>query len=571
MTDQLTIASPEPLPAVRGALPSPAVPTSSRAALSGMVAAAAALGVGELLAGLVRGIPSPLSAVGSAAIDFAPAGSKEIVISLFGTNDKAALLILVGAIVLAAGAGIGVLARRNLTLAGLLVVALVAVGGLASLRDPTAIGPLVVVASALQAGVGLQVLVMLLAAARPAAGVVATGGAVALGSQRAEPIAPRAASPERRTFLLQAGVIGALAVVGGVVGRSLLSGRAAAQANATVGGGTGTGPTGSAGSGTGKVTIPQAVDPAPTLGPDASLSIAGITPLVIPNDQFYKIDTAFFPPAIDVATWNLRVFGKVDKEVRLSFTELVQLPLIERYVTIACVSNEVGGNLVGNAKWTGVRLTDVLDMVGVHADATQIVPRSVDGWTAGFPTAWVTDKAHPRDAMIAVKMNDQPLPVDHGFPARLIVPGLYGYVSATKWLTEIELTTLEAIDAYWVPRGWAKEAPILTQSRIDVPQTGLRIPAGPVAVAGVAWAPDRSISKVEVRVDQGPWQTATLATEISATTWVQWKWTWQATDLGTHIIEVRATDGTGAVQTDQTTPPDPDGARGHHKIQVEIQ
>ena len=159
----------------------------------------------------------------------------------------------------------------------------------------------------------------------------------------------------------------------------------------------------------------------------------------------------------------------VDKEVTLTFDDLMELPLIERYVTIACVSNEVGGNLVGNAKWTGVRLSDVLDMAGVQPGATQLVPRSVDGWTAGFPTSWLTDPAHPRDAMIAVKMNDEPLPAEHGFPARLIVPGLYGYVSATKWLAELELTTLEAIDAYWVPRGWAKEAPILTQSRIDVP------------------------------------------------------------------------------------------------------
>jgi len=567
VTDQLAISSPEPPPPVRGPAPILAAPPASRAALSGVVAAAAALGVGELLAGLVRGIPSPLSSVGSAAIDFAPPGSKEIVIGLFGTNDKAALLILVGLIVLAAGAGIGVLARRRPTIAGALVVGLVAVGALASLRDPTAIGPLVVVAAALQAGVGLQVLVMLIAAARSG---TSTADRVARGGAAATPAATTA-SPQRRAFLLQAGVIGALAVAGGVVGRSLLGGRAEAQANAAVGGGTGTGPNGSAGTGTAKVTIPQAVDPAPTPGPDASFAVPGITPVVIPNGQFYKIDTAFFPPAIDVATWNLRVFGMVDKEVRLSFTELVQLPLIERYVTIACVSNEVGGSLVGNAKWTGVRLTDVLDMVGVHADATQIVPRSVDGWTAGFPTSWVTDKAHPRDALIGVKMNDEPLPVDHGFPARLIVPGLYGYVSATKWLTEIELTTLEAIDAYWVPRGWAKEAPILTQARIDVPKSGLRVPAGAVAVAGVAWAPDRGISKVEVRVDGGAWQTATLATELSAATWVQWKWTWQASGTGAHIIEVRATDGAGEAQTDKVSPPDPDGARGYPKIHVEVQ
>ena len=570
MTQQPVLTSPEPPPPTREAQSALPMPPRARAAIAGVIAAGAALALGELLAGLIRGIPSPLAAVGTAVIDFAPPGSKELVVGLFGTNDKAALMVLVTAIVLAAGAGIGLVARRQITLAGVLVVVLVGVGGLASLRDPTAIGPLVVVASALEVGVGLQVLVMLLAAARPATRLTPgapPAGARALGASGTTAPAPTATSPERRRFLLQAGVISALAVVGAVVGRTLLSGRAAATASASVGG---TSSTGSGGAGGAKVSIPQAVDPAPAPGADASLSVPGITPVVIPNDQFYKIDTTFFPPTVDISSWNLRVFGMVDKEVRLSFSDLVQLPLIERYVTIACVSNEVGGNLVGNAKWTGVRLTDVLDMAGVHAGATQVVPRSVDGWTAGFPTTWVTDPAHPRDAMIAVKMNDVPLPVEHGFPARLIVPGLYGYVSATKWLTEIELTTLEAVDAYWVPRGWAKEAPILTQSRIDVPQNGLRVPAGPVAVAGVAWAPDRGISKVEVRVDGGAWQAATLATELSAATWVQWKWTWQAT-AGTHFIEVRATDGTGEVQTDKVSRPDPDGARGHDQVQVEVQ
>ena len=189
-------------------------------------------------------------------------------------------------------------------------------------------------------------------------------------------------------------------------------------------------------------------------------------------------------------------------------------------MTIACVSNEVGGNLVGNTKWTGVRLADVLEMAGVQPGATQIVPRSVDGWTAGFPTAWTTDPSHPREAMIAVEMDGVPLPAEHGFPARLIVPGLYGYVSATKWLAEIELTTLESFDAYWVPRGWSKLGPILTQSRIDVPPSGSTVKAGVVTVAGVAWAPDRGISKVEISVDGGDWQAATLATEIGPQTWV---------------------------------------------------
>ncbi len=553
MNDQPVLHRPEPMPPAPAAGPQTR-PGTGRSALSGLVAAAAALAAGELVAGLVPGIPSPIAAVGSAAIDFAPPGSKEVVVGLFGTADKAALMVLVTLVVLAAGAAIGLAARRSVTLAGWLVVALVAVGGLASLRDPTAAGPLVVVAAALQAGVGLQALLVLLASARRA--TTASAAEAVPGVPAATP----EASPARRAFLLRAGGLGLLAIAGGAIGRTLLGGRAAAEAAASIGG---------SGNGSGALTIPQAVDPVPSPGPDASFSVPGITPVVTPNGQFYRIDTALITPSVDIASWTLRVYGMVDREVTLTFEQLVQLPLIERYVTIACVSNEVGGNLVGNAKWTGPRLADVLAMAGVQPGATQIVPRSVDGWTAGFPTSWITDPAHPRDAIIAVEMNDAPLPAEHGFPARLIVPGLYGYVSATKWLTEIQLTTLEAVDAYWVPRGWAKEAPILTQSRIDVPQDGASLAAGPVAVAGVAWAPDRGISKVEVSIDQGPWQEATLATELSPATWVQWKLAWQAAP-GRHVIEVRATDGTGAVQTSRVTPPAPDGARGLDTISVSV-
>jgi hypothetical protein len=232
-------------------------------------------------------------------------------------------------------------------------------------------------------------------------------------------------------------------------------------------------------------------------------------------------------------------------------------------VTIACVSNEVGGRLVGNAKWTGVRLRDVLDLAGVHDAATQLVGRSYD-FTAGMPTAWVMDEA--REPMIAVKMNDEPLPPAHGFPARLIVPGLYGYVSATKWLTDLELTTLEAFDGYWVPLGWAKEAPILTQSRIDTPNG--TVAAGRVAIAGVAWAPDRGISKVEVGIDD-TWYEADLSTPISDATWVQWKLAWDATP-GQHRLTVRATDGEGVLQEERRSPPAPDGARGWHTVGITV-
>ena len=442
-----------------------------------MVAAAAALATGELVAALTAGTPSPLIAVGTAVIDFAPPGSKEVIVALFGTNDKIALNLLVAATVLAAGAAIGLIARRSTLLASLLIVALVGVGTAASLRDPTATQTFVLLSAALQVAAGLLVLEFLLDAARPRT------------SADGSPVPPDAV---RRGFLVRAGVLGALAIVGQGIGRAMLDARAASAASAAV-------------------TVPEPVDPAVTIAPENAFAIEGITPLVIPNEDFYRIDTALVTPAVDVDSWTLRVHGMVDREVTLTFPQLVELPLIERYVTIACVSNEVGGDLIGNAKWTGVRLTDVLDMAGVQAGATQVVPRSVDGWAAGFPTEWVTDPERPRDALIAVKMNDEPLPVAHGFPARLIVPGLYGYVSATKWLKEIELTTWEAFDSYWVPRGWSKEAPILTQSRIDVPRQNSQHRQGEtVQVAGVAWAMDRGVSKVEVRVDEGEWQPATL-------------------------------------------------------------
>jgi DMSO/TMAO reductase YedYZ molybdopterin-dependent catalytic subunit len=284
----------------------------------------------------------------------------------------------------------------------------------------------------------------------------------------------------------------------------------------------------------------------------------------MPNSQFYRIDTSLLTPIVDTATWSLRIHGLVDRETTLTWDQLIALPVFEQYVTIACVSNEVGGKLVGNAKWTGVRLRDVLDIAGVQTAATQLVGRSVDGWTAGMPTAWVMDPS--REPMIALKMNDEPLPPIHGYPARLIVPGLYGYVSATKWLKELELTTLDAFDGYWVSLGWAKEAPILTQSRIDTPRGGVNV--GQVAIAGVAWAPDRGISRVEVAID-GVWRDARLSTPLADSTWVQWLTEWAA-EPGRHVLQVRATDGTGAVQTEQSSPPAPDGARGYHTVSVQV-
>ena len=511
----------------------------AQAAVAGAVATIAAIGLSELAAALLSA-QSLVAAIGGVVIDLQPAGAKDFVVGLFGQNDKVALELFIVVVAIGVGAVLGLIARRSFMVGAAGFVIFAVIGFVAALSDPSAAAAPTVIVAAVAAIVGVQVLSWLLGPPQP---VATTGPAD-------EPSGVRATMPDwsRRNFLLKSGSVAVASVVAGVAGRRLLEG---AQATPS----------------TGDATIPPAGEVA-TLPSGSSLEVPGLTPIVVPNADFYRIDTALITPSVDAATWSLRVHGLVDRETSLTYGELVELPMIEQFVTIACVSNEVGGRLVGNAKWTGVRLRDVLDMAGVQSSATQLVGRSVDGWTAGMPTSWVMDPG--REPMIAVKMNDEVLPRIHGFPARLIVPGLFGYVSATKWLSDLELTTWESFDGYWVPLGWAKDGPILTQSRIDVPGGGQSVPAGRVAIAGVAWAPDRGISKVEVAID-GDWRECSLARPISDATWIQWTYAWDASAAaGDHTIEVRATDGNGEVQTAATSPPAPDGARGHHAISVRV-
>jgi DMSO/TMAO reductase YedYZ molybdopterin-dependent catalytic subunit len=515
---------------------------ASYAAIAGAVATLVALGLSELAAGALTA-QSLVAAVGGTVIDLQPAGAKDLVVALFGQNDKLALELFIVAVSVVVGAALGLVARRSFTLGASGFALFAAIGFIATLADPSSAAAPAAIVAGVAAIAGIQVLSWLLGPSN-----LPTDDP--LGDVKDDPPA-RATMPNwsRRGFLLRSGSVAAGAVVAGLGGRRLLEASRSIPASADA-------------------SIPPAGEIAP-LPAGSSLPIEGLTPVVVPNNDFYRIDTALLAPNVDLASWSLRIHGLVDREIRLTYAELVEMPLIEQYVTIACVSNEVGGNLVGNAKWTGVRLRDVLEIAGVQASATQLVGRSVDGWTAGMPTSWVMDPS--REPLIAVKMNDEVLPRVHGFPARLIVPGLFGYVSATKWLSELELTTWESFDGYWVPLGWAKEGPILTQSRIDVPRNGGSVPADRVVIAGVAWAPDRAISKVEVAID-GEWRDCTLATPISDATWVQWTHAWDAAAAGPgdHRIEVRATDGKGEVQAANVTPPAPDGARGYHAITVRI-
>jgi DMSO/TMAO reductase YedYZ molybdopterin-dependent catalytic subunit len=368
------------------------------------------------------------------------------------------------------------------------------------------------------------------------------------GPPAGRPIAdPTAASTARRHFLVAAGVAVAAAAIGEVGGRSLATRKNVSIAQKTL-------------------RIPKPTVPAAPLPRGVNLPVPGISSFITPDSQFYRVDTAILVPQVDPSNWTLRIHGMVAREVTITFDQLLRRPLIEDYITLACVSNPVGGPYVGNAKWLGTSLAALIRSAGPQAGADQLLCTSVDGFTSGTPLQVVLDG---RDALVAVAMNGSDLPTEHGFPARLVVPGLYGYVSACKWVVDIEVTTFAKAQAYWVPRGWSQQGPIKTESRIDVPGNGTSLKAGQVPVAGVAWAQHKGIEAVEVRVDNGPWHEATLAAVPGIDTWRQWAWQWPATQ-GTHMIEARATDKTGYTQTSLIQDVAPNGASGYPSTQVSV-
>ena len=526
--DHTASTTPESTP-VGGERPPITMPAPiGSAALAGAAAAGLAFGFAELVSGLVESVPSAVSSVGTYVVDGAPPFVKDFAVNVFGTADKGALAIGTVILGLIIGALVGRAGLRRPWLLAVVFAGFAAVGIAAAVGQPGASVPLVVGAIGMAALAGWLFLRNILSALT-----------------NRDPSSHAAADPSRRRLMAGIAGAGVVAATSGAVGRRLIIARSE-SVRQTMG-----------------LAAPVSTVPPPAAA--AAFDVPGITPIVVPNRDFYRIDTALLVPRPDPETWRLKVTGMVDRELSLSMSDLHNMENHERYVTIACVSNRIGGDLVGNAKWTGVMLTDVLEMAGVQEGATQIVPRSVDGWTAGFPTEVAFDG---REAMIALGMNGEPLPPDHGFPARLIVPGLYGYVSATKWLAEIELTTWEAFDSYWVPRGWSKEGPIKTHSRIDTPRNGSQVTAETV-VAGVAWAPGLGIAAVEVRVDEGDWMFAELSEPLSDTAWVQFQLPVRL-QPGSRVIEVRATDGTGYTQTEQRTSVAPDGATGYHQVRVSV-
>ena len=508
------------------------------AGLAGAVCAAASLGVTELAAGLWTRVPSAVAAIGSVVIDRSPAWVKDFAITFFGTADKGALEIGTVLLGLLFGALIGRLALRRpwMIWAGFGVFGILGIA--AALDRPLQSPAATILVIGTAAGMGGSLLWWLLrphAAAEPAQ---ATGKL-----ETPADLVPVSAS--RRGFIVTVAGVGVAAVLAGAIGRNSILRRADELRAGQI--------------------IPAPVRRLAPPEPAHSFDVGGLGPIVVPNDSFYRIDTELIVPRVDPKTWRLSVTGMVDRELEMTLDELLSMPLYEEYVTIACVSNEVGGNLVGNARWTGVMLTDVLERAGVKQGADQIVGRAVSGWTAGFPTALAFDGREP---LIAVAMNGEPLPAKHGFPARLIVPGLYGYVSATKWLEEIELTTWDSFDAYWIPRGWAKTGPIKTQSRIDFPRNNEKVTSFDAVFAGVAWAPLKGIAAVEVQIDDEPWVEADLSEPLSDKSWVQWR-VQMPIAMGRRRVRVRAKDGTGDTQTEVETPPRPDGATGYHTIGVE--
>jgi DMSO/TMAO reductase YedYZ molybdopterin-dependent catalytic subunit len=527
-------------------------------ALAGVLTGAVALGVAELTAAITGPLGAPVIAVGETAINLTPVPVKDFAIAHFGSHDKEALISGIVVLLVAFAALIGVLAVRRMAygLAGLAIFAGVGVAAAAHLPNATAADVTPTLAGVGVAVAALVILVRAVWAAFPAAEGPAsfegstsfagiTSSFAGITSFAGPAPAARTARPDRRRFLIAGAGTAALAVAAGGLGDQLMGRFSVAP---------------------GQVRLPAPAGAAKAVPAGADLRIGGLTPFFTSNSSFYRVDTDLVLPQVSPESWTLRIDGMVDRELDITFAQLLRMPLTENDMTLVCVSNSVGGTYAGNARWLGVPLAGLLRRARVKAGADQVLSSATDGMTISTPVATIMDG---REALLAVGMNGQPLPIAHGFPARMLVPGLYGYVSATKWVTRLTLTTFARQRAYWTQRGYAAQAPIKTESRIDVPKPLAQVKAGHVAVAGVAWAPATGIAAVEVNVDNGPWHQARLAAVDGIDTWRQWIWDWDARP-GLHTLQVRATDNAGVTQTPARVQIFPDGASGWDSTVVTV-
>jgi DMSO/TMAO reductase YedYZ molybdopterin-dependent catalytic subunit len=513
------------------------------ASFGGLVAGLVAIAIGELFGAAVRGAPSLVGTFVTALLPWAT-GRIPFGLATYRETETAVRLYLAVTSTVLVVAVVGGLAGRRSPPAG---VAVLGALGIAAVAAAVASGPepgriaLAVVDAVVATGAAVVTLLALLRIA-PRRAPAGSGGDL-----DAEPVGwddEGPASPSRRRFVVAAAAIGVGSLFIGTLGAAVQVVRSRYR------------PT----------FLPPVTEPAAPLQPENMLFVPGITPIVTPAERFFQVDMSIAYPRIDLDEYRLRVTGLVDRPLTLTWQDICARPIFEQYVTLECVGNPLGGPLIGNGLWTGIHLKRLLVEAGVRDGATQVVGRSIDKFNAAFPLKWALDPA--REPMIAIGLNGAPLTAGHGYPARLIVPGLFGYVSATKWLNEIELTGPEFVGTY-PPMGWSKEGPVITESRIDHPADRTVIEAGQVEIVGVAWAPDRGVEMVEVQVDDGPWRPAAMSRPISRAAWVQWHIRWDAR-TGGHTIRARATDGTGAVQIDVVELIQPGGATGYPTSRIQV-
>ncbi len=528
-----------------------AAPSRLLSALAGFVSAAVALAVGHIVAALFNPAASPVVVVGSQLVDAAPTPVKEVAVPYLGTADKPVLIATVTVVVLIAGALLGLIAWKRPRVAVLGVATLGLIGAVVALLRP-GFGGSAVVPSLTASIVGVATLMVLVWLYRGNAATPVRGESTRSKPDGDEP-APSPAHPDeretgvsRRNLMLGTAAGAALAALslGGavVIDRVKKAGAAAAR----------------------RLGLPTPASPATSIPEGAQ--VPGNTPFTTSIDDFYRVDIALTTPSYSAEDWTLTLDGDVENPMTITYDELMDMPMIERDITLTCISNEVGGSYVGTARWMGVPFSDLLPKLGVKPGVDQLFSYSMDsGYTCSTLFQAVSDG---HDAMIVVGMNGEILPNKNGFPARMLVPGLFGFVSATKWLNRIEFTTYDKKKAYWTKRDWATDAPILTQARIDVPKSLGTITKDKPVLAGVAWAQNRGIEKVEIRIDGGDWAEAKLADDAGIDLWRQWSYVYDG-PVGGHTAEVRATDLNGDTQPEERHAVFPSGATGWHLIRFD--